>query len=451
MPESPLLVGIEGAQAAWEVALRPSAERGAGSHEEAGVAPLVARVQALRPVVIVLEATGGWDGRVTRALAAAAGPVAGVTPRQARDFAPATGPWATTAAVEARAVAPFAAAVRPARRPVPEAQPRALSAQLTRRRPLVQRLTAAKNRVARGPGAIRAAMQAQLTGLEQRLADLDTDIGSAIRASPLWREPDDLWHSRPGVGPGLSRTLWADLPALGTLSRQPIAAVVGVAPRNRDRGGRRGKRTVWGGRALVRRRLSRGPLVAVRYTPVLNTFYHRLCTAGKAPNVALTAAMRKLLPILTARLKQHTPWRKNDALTSGHVRQLLPHKTGDLGALAAFDHDGRRLGTPGDAYPPAGRYSPSPGAQLVGVPRGVVRQGFRRFRAQRLDGLADAPGRGAKGDFAPRVAIHVVRLACERPDPLGRSFAQGDGTERARQLLAASMVADFPHLSLQFA
>ena len=324
MPERPLLVGIEGAQAAWEVALRPSAERGAGSHDEAGVAPLVARVQALRPVVIVLEATGGWEGRVTRALAAAAGPVAGVTPRQARDFAQATGPWATTAAVEARAVAPFAAAVRPARRPVPEAQPRALRAQLTRRRPLVQRLTAAKNRVARAPGAIRAAMQAQLTGLEQRLADLDTDIGSAIRASPLWREPDDLWHSRPGVGPGLSRTLWADLPALGTLSRQPIAAVVGVAPRNRDRGGRRGKRTVWGGRALVRSMLSRGPLVAVRYTPVLNTFYHRLCTAGKAPNVALTAGMRKLLPILTARLKQHTPWRKNDALTSGHVRQLLP-------------------------------------------------------------------------------------------------------------------------------
>ena len=170
--------------------------------------------------------------------------------------------------------------------------------------------------MARAPGAIRADIQAHITWLEQRLADLDTDIGSAIRASPLWREHDDLLQSTPGVGPVLSRTLLADLPELGTLSRQQIAALVGVAPLNRDSGTLRGKRTVWGGRARVRSVLYMGTLVTVRYNPVLKTFYQRLCTAGKAPKVALTACMRKLLTILNAMLKHHTPWRENYALSS---------------------------------------------------------------------------------------------------------------------------------------
>ena len=316
MPESPMFVGIDVAQAELEIALRPSAERWAVSNDEAGVATLVARLQALRPVLIVLEATGGLEVLVTSALAAAELPVVVVNPRQARDFAKATGQLAKTDALDARALAHFAEAVRPALRPLPDAQTRALSAQLTRRRQLVEMLTAEKNRIARAPGAIRADIQAHITWLEQRLADLDTDIGRAIRASPLWREHDDLLQSTPGVGPVLSRTLLADLPELGTLSRQQIAALVGVAPLNRDSGTLRGKRTVWGGRALVRSVLYMGTLVAVRYNPVLKTFYQRLCTAGKAPKVALTACMRKLLTILNAMLKHHTPWRKNYAPSS---------------------------------------------------------------------------------------------------------------------------------------
>lgn len=313
MPASPIFVGIDVAQAALEVALRPSAEGWVVLNDEAGIATLVARLEALQPVLIVLEATGGLEVLVTSALAAAGLPVVVVHPRQARDFAKATGQLAKTDALDARALAHFAEAVRPALRPLPDAQTQALSARLTRRRQLVERLTAEKNRRARAPGAIRADIQAHITWLAQRLADLDTDIGSAIRASPLWREHDDLLQSTPGVGPVLSHTLLAELPELGLLSRQEIAALVGVAPLNRDSGMWRGKRTVWGGRAMVRSVLYMGTLVAVRHNPALKAFYQRLCAAGKAPKVALTACMRKLLTILNAILKHHTPWRNNYA------------------------------------------------------------------------------------------------------------------------------------------
>jgi transposase len=155
MPESPMFVGIDVAQAELEIALRPSAERWAVSNDEAGVATVVARLQALRPVLMVLEATGGLEVLVTSALAAAELPVVVVNPRQARDFAKATGQLAKTDALDARALAHFTEAVRPALRPLPDAQTRALSAQLTRRRQLVERLTAEKNRIVRAPGSIR--------------------------------------------------------------------------------------------------------------------------------------------------------------------------------------------------------------------------------------------------------------------------------------------------------
>jgi transposase len=252
MPASPIVVGLDGAQTALEVALRPSAEGWVVLNDEAGIATLVARLEALQPVLIVLEATGGLEVLVTSALAAAGLPVVVVKPRQARDVAKATGQLAKTEALEARALAHFAEAVRPALRPLPDAQTRALSARLTRRRQLVERLTAEKNRRARAPGPLRADIHAHLTWLEQRVADLETDIGRAIRASPLWRAPDDRLQSPPGVGPVLSRTRLAELPELGRLSRQEIAALVGVAPLNRDSGTWRGKRTVGGGRAMVR-------------------------------------------------------------------------------------------------------------------------------------------------------------------------------------------------------
>jgi transposase len=274
----------------------------------------MARLQALQPALIVLEATGGLEVPVTAALSAAGLPVVVVNPRQARDVAQATGRLAKTDALDAHGLAHFAEAVRPAPRPLPDAQTQALSAQLAWRRQLLDRLTAEKNRLHSAPRTIQGDIQAHITGLERRLADVHDALGQAVRASPVWREQDDLLQSTPGVGPVLSHTLVADLPELGTLSRQQIAALVGVAPLNRDRGTLRGKRTVWGGRAHVRAVLSMSTLVAVRYNPVLHTFYERLRRAGKTSKVALTACMRKWLTILNAMVKHRTPWQQNYGL-----------------------------------------------------------------------------------------------------------------------------------------
>ena len=268
-------------------------------------------MQVLQPTLIVLEATGGLEVPVTAALTAAGLPVVVVNPRQARDFAKATGRLAKTDALDAHGLAHFAEAVRPAPRPLPDAQTQALSAQLARRRQRLDRLTAEKNRLGSAPHTIHADIQAHITWLERRLTALNDDLDQTIRASPVWRAQDDLLQSTPGVGPVLSHTLLADLPEVGTLSRQQIAALVGVAPLNRDSGTLRGKRTVWGGRAHVRAVLYMGTLVAVRYNPVLHTFYERLRRAGKAPKLALTACMRKLLTILNAMLKHRTAWQQN--------------------------------------------------------------------------------------------------------------------------------------------
>jgi transposase len=298
------------------VALRPTAEAWATPNDEPGIAALVARVQAVHPALIVLEATGGLEMPVTAALAAAGLPVVVVNPRQARDVAKATGRLAKTDALDAQGLAHVAEAVRPAPRPLPDAQTQALSALVARRRQLLEMLTAEHNRLGSAPRQIRADIQAQITWLERRMTDLNRDLDAAIRASPVWREHDALLHSTPGVGPVLSRTLLAALPELGTLSRQEMAALVGVAPLNRDSGTLRGQRTVWGGRAQVRAVLYMSTLVAVRDNPVLHTFYDRLRRAGKAPKVALTACMRKLLTILNARLKHRTAWQQNYGLSS---------------------------------------------------------------------------------------------------------------------------------------
>ena len=315
MPEGPVFVGIDVAKAHLDIALRPTAEGWRVANDDAGIAPLVARRQDLQPALIVLEATGGLEVPVTVALTAAGLPVVVVNPRQARDFAKATGRLAKTDALDAHGLAHFAEAVRPALRPLPDAQTQALSAQLARRRQLLDMLTAEKNRLGSAPPTIQADIQAHITWLEHRLAALNDDLGTAIRASPVWREQDDLLQSTPGVGPVLSHTLVADLPELGTLNRQQIAALVGVAPLNRDSGTLRGKRTVWGGRAHVRAVLYMSALVAVRYNPVLQRFYERLRRAGKAPKVALTACMRKLLTILNAMIKHRTPWQQHYAPT----------------------------------------------------------------------------------------------------------------------------------------
>ena len=247
------------------------------------------------------------------ALAVAGLPCAVINPRQVRDFAKATGQLAKTDRLDAGILAQFADRIRPIPRPMPDPETKALSDLMSRRRQLIEMVTAEKNRLQCTPPGWRADVQSHITWLEGRLARLQEKLEALIKTSPTWRVNDELLQSVKGVGPVLSTTLLADLPELGTLNRKKIAALVGVAPFNRDSGTMRGKRTVWGGRAQVRAVLYMGTLAATRHNPVIKAFYTRLLAAGKAKKVALTACMRKLLTILNAMIKNQTAWQENYA------------------------------------------------------------------------------------------------------------------------------------------
>lgn len=308
MNAEPVFVGIDVSKASLDVAVHRPATRWTVDYTEATLPSLVARLTALAPALIVLEATGGLEGPLVGAVAAAGLPVVVVNPRQVRDFAKATGRLAKTDTLDAAVLAHFAAAVQPAVRPLPDAATQGLAAVVTRRRQLVDMLTAERNRLSCAPLGLRKELQAHIRWLERRIAGLDTDLEHAIRTSPVWRAQEDLLRSVPGIGPIVARTLLAQLPELGTLAPKPLAALVGVAPLNRDSGLFRGRRKVGAGRAAVRAVLDMGPLAAVRFNPVLRPFYQRLRAAGKLPKVALTACMHKLLTILNALLKHQRRW-----------------------------------------------------------------------------------------------------------------------------------------------
>jgi transposase len=296
----PCFVGLDVAKAQWDIAVRPSGERWAVSHDATGIGTLVDRVQTLHPTLSVLEATGGLERAATAALATAALPVVVVNPRQARDCARATGQLAKTDALAARALAHVADVIRPTPRPLPDAQTQALRALLGRRQQLLGMRTAEQHRRAGTSEHLAKDIEAPMAWLTARIATLDDALETLLRASPRWRDNDDLLQSAPGIGPVCARTLVLALPALGTLTRQQSAALVGVAPLNCDSGTLRGRRLIWGGRAHVRTVLSMGTLVATRYNPRIKAFDERLLAAGKVKKVALTACMRKFLTILNA-------------------------------------------------------------------------------------------------------------------------------------------------------
>jgi transposase len=306
-----VFVGIDVAKAAVDVAVRPGDQSWQAPQSEAGIATLVARLGKLAPALIVLEATGGLEVPLVAALGAAQLPVVVANPRQVRDFAQAVGRLAKTDRLDAQVLAHFAEAVRPEPRPLPDAAAQALGALLTRRRQLVAMLTAERSRQLQAlaaPAAVRRPLREHIRWLEQRLEQLDRELRDALRQSPLWREKDQLLQSVPGVGPVLSVTLLAELPELGALDRKRIAALVGVAPLNRDSGTLRGRRCTWGGRASVRAALYMGALVATRHNPVIAALYRRLLATGKPKKVALVACMHKLLLILNALLAHGTAW-----------------------------------------------------------------------------------------------------------------------------------------------
>jgi len=257
----------------------------------------------------VLEATGGFETAVAAAVASSGLPLAVVNPRQIRDFARATGRLAKTDALDAAAIAHFAEAVHPQPRPLPDAQAQELGELVSRRRQVIEMMVAERNRARLLQSArLRKRLERHIAALQKELTEIERDLDESIRGTPVWRENEDLLKSVPGIGDATARTLLADLPELGTLGRKQIAALVGVAPFNRDSGAWRGRRTIWGGRAAVRSALYMAALVASRWNPVIAAFYRHLRDLGKPAKVALAACMRKLLVMLNAILRDRKPW-----------------------------------------------------------------------------------------------------------------------------------------------
>ncbi len=302
-------VGIDVAKDRLDVHLRPSGESFTIARDGKGLEQLVERLRTRAPTLIVLEATGGYETVVASALAAAQLPLVVVNPRQARDFARATGRLAKTDTLDAAALAHFAEAVRPEPRPIPDAQALALGELVARRRQLIEMIVAEQNRrrhltgkrLIKGIDRLLAALQKELTALE-------IDIDNSIRGTPAWRATEELLTSVPGIGPTTARMLIAELPELGRLDRRQLAALVGIAPMNRDSGTRRGLRSIKGGRASVRSGLYMATFAATRCNTVIAKHYRHLRNLGKPAKVALIACMRKLLAILNAIIRTQSPW-----------------------------------------------------------------------------------------------------------------------------------------------
>jgi transposase len=299
-------IGIDISKDSLDVAVHASDKQWRYTNDTAGITSLCKMLAKLEPALVVFEATGGYEMPLYLGLDESKLPAAPVNPRQIRDFARSTGKLAKTDALDARVIAHFGFAVQPDPHPVPDTHE--LKMAQARRIQLLEMITAETNRLRGMPKALKKRIEAHIVWLQKELADTDRELKELIANDPIWRDKDALLQSTPGVGPTLSATLIAQLPELGTLNRRKIAALVGVAPLNRDSGIMRGRRAIWGGRGHIRAVLYMATLVAARHNPVIRHFYTRLCSAGKTKKVALTACMRKLLVILNSILKYHAPW-----------------------------------------------------------------------------------------------------------------------------------------------
>jgi transposase len=274
-----------------------------------GIAAMMAALPSETAVtLIVVEASGGFEQAMVAELAAGSLPIVVVNPTRVRNFARAKGQLAKTDQIDARMIADFAEAIRPEVRPLGTEEQQLIKALVTRRRQLIDMQTAEKNRRTSTNPELLPRLQKHLDWLETELAEIEGDLDDWIDQNAQWREKRTSLESVPGVGKVTSFTLLAELPELGTLSRQKIAALVGLAPFNRDSGRFRGRRHIFGGRSDVRSVLYMAALSGIRYNPVLKAFYDRLIAKGKLPKVALTACMRKLLTILNAIIRDETTW-----------------------------------------------------------------------------------------------------------------------------------------------
>jgi transposase len=308
MPDS-CGVGIDVAKDTLDVAWSTDpAARWRTTNDEAGWAAVLDRLRALQPTVIVLEATGGYETGVASALSVAGLPVAVVNPRHVRALATALGRLEKTDALDAGVLCEFAVRIAPRPRPLADDVQADLHALVTRRRQLVEMLTAERNRVPLARGAVRKNLTAHIAWLEKQIGHTDRDLRTRIEASPIWRVRDRLLQSVPGIGPTTAACLLAELPELGTLSHREISKLVGVAPLPDDSGTRVGYRRIRGGRADVRRALYMATVTAIMHNPPIAAAYRRWRAGGKLPKVALVAAMHKLLIHLNAMLKHQTAW-----------------------------------------------------------------------------------------------------------------------------------------------
>ena len=309
-----LFIGIDVSKATLDIAVSPGEHAWSVDNTEAGIEELIARLRHFgTPKIVLMEATGGFERRPLVMLGAAGLPVTAINPRNVRDFAKSIGLLAKTDRVDAKALAFFAEKIQPPCRPLPDAQTRALQDIIVRRRQMVDMLTAERNRLAivENPKVKRELLQ-HIAWLKKRIHVVDHDLDTTIKNSPAWQPKSDLLKTVPGVGPVTTSTLLALLPELGTLTNKQVAALAGLAPFNRDSGTIRGRRCIWGGRASVRNVLYMATLAATRFNPTIRAFYQHLCKLGKLRKVALVAAMRKLLTILNAMVRDQTPWRSNN-------------------------------------------------------------------------------------------------------------------------------------------
>jgi len=308
-----IYAGIDVSKDRLDVHVRGAEQRFSLAHDTQGIAALVERLRPLAPKAIGLEATGGYEAVLAASLAGAGLPVVVVNPAQVRAFANALGKRAKTDPIDAGVIAHFVEATAPEIRPLKDAETRLLSDLLARRRQIVAMITAERQRERNAPPRVQKSIARLLKALARELDSLDGDIDDAIKASPAWREKEDLLASVPGIGRVIARTLIADLPELGTLDRRQIAALAGLAPFTRQSGQWRGKSFIGGGRADVRSALFMGALVAAMHNPELKAFRNKLVAAGKPKIVAIVAVARKLLTILNAIIRDQTKWRAKNA------------------------------------------------------------------------------------------------------------------------------------------
>jgi len=309
MDTNSVFVGIDISKATLDVDSYPTGEPRRFLNDDASREELCEWLKKRTPTLIVMEASGGLEIPVAGMLAAAGLPVAVINPRQARDFAKAIGVLAKTDAVDAVVLARFAQAVRPAVRALKSEEAQELEAVLTRRRQIVDMITAERNRQITAQARIAKQIKGHIAWLEKRLDEANADLDQLIRKSPIWHHKSELLRSVPGVGRVVATTLLAELPELGTLNRRQVGALVGVCPFSRDSGSRRGKRLIWGGRSSVRAALYMAALCATRFNPVIKAFYQHLVGVGKHKKVAIVACMRKLLVTMNVMIRTDTSWK----------------------------------------------------------------------------------------------------------------------------------------------